>query len=125
MKQRLLASLAAHLLACLLFVLLLWLGFAVRESWWGALPASGVLGALTLALLFYAVAGVNLLLALLPHGRHKPLLCVLLALAILACFLPDHPWRAIWYGAAAAGASWLGLLGSRALERHLAARRAG
>ncbi|OBV40984.1 hypothetical protein [Janthinobacterium psychrotolerans] len=125
MKQRLLASLAAHALACVLFLLLLWLGFAVREHWWGALPASGVVGALTLALLFYAVAGANLLLVLLPHGRIKPLLCVALALAILACFLPEHPWRALYYSAAAAGASWLGVLGGRVLERRSGARRAG
>ena len=112
------ASLAAHLLACVLFLVLLWLGFVLRERMMGALPASGIAGALTLALLLYGVAGANLLIALVPYDVVKAVLCVLLAVAVLVCFLPEHPLRAVYFSMAAAAASWLGVLAGRRLARY-------
>ena len=112
------ANLAAHLLACLLFVALLWIGFSVRERLMGALPPSGIAGALTLALLLYGVAGANLLIALVPYDAVKAVLCVLLAVAVLVCFLPEHPLRAVYFSTAAAAASWLGVLAGRRLARY-------
>ena len=87
MKHRLMIGLGAHALGCLLFIVLSWLGFYLYTQLFGSLGSRGVAGGLALLLMFYVYAGTNLLLALLPPRKVKPLLCALLAGARLSRFL--------------------------------------
>ena len=70
-------------------------------------------------LVFYVYAGTNLLLALLPPGRVKPVLCALLGAVVPAYLLPQHPLRAIYFGVLSGGLSWLAVLASAHLSRRL------
>ena len=119
MKNRLMAGLGAHALGCLLFIVLSWLGFFLYTQLFGSLGSRGVAGGLALLLVFYVYAGTNLLLALLPPGRGKPLLCGVLGVAVLAYLLPQHPLRAIYFSVLAGGLSWLAVLASARLSRYL------
>ncbi|MDN2703191.1 hypothetical protein O0881_14465 [Janthinobacterium sp. SUN100] len=119
MKIRLMAGLGAHALGCLLFIALSWLGFYLYTQLFGSLGSRGVAGGLALLLVFYVYAGTNLLLALLPPGRVKPLLCGLLGAAVLAYLLPQHPLRAIYFSVLAGGLSWLAVLAGTRLSGYL------
>ena len=119
MKIRLMAGLGAHALGCLLFIALSWLGFYLYTQLFGSLRSRGVAGGLALLLVFYVYAGMNLLLALLPPGRWKPVLCGLLGAAVLIYLLPQHPLRAIYFSVLAGGLSWLAVLASARLSGYL------
>ncbi|APA69287.1 hypothetical protein [Janthinobacterium sp. 1_2014MBL_MicDiv] len=119
MMHRLMAGLGAHALGCVLFVFLSWLGFYLYTQLFGALGSRGVAGGLALLLVFYVYAGTNLLLALLPPGRWKPVLCGLLGAAVLAYLLPQHPLRAIYFSVLSGGLSWLAVRASARLHRFL------
>ena len=119
MKNHLMAGLGAHALGCLLFIVLSWLGFFLYTQLFGSLGSRGVAGGLALLLVFYVYAGTNLLLALLPPGRVKPLQCGLLGVAVLAYLLPQHPLRAIYFSVLSGGLSWLAVLASARLIRFL------
>ncbi len=119
MKNRLMAGLGVHALGCLLFIVLSWLGFYLYTQLFGSLGSRGVAGGLALLLVFYVYAGTNLLLALLPPGRVKPLLCGLLGAAVLVYLLPQHPLRAIYFSVLSGGLSWLAVLASARLIRLL------
>ncbi|MGK5021919.1 hypothetical protein [Janthinobacterium sp. LB2P10] len=119
MKMRLMAGLGAHALGCLLFIVLSWLGFFLYTQLFGSLDSRGVAGSRALLLVFYMYAGTNLLLALLPPGRLKPLLCALLGAAVLAYLLPQHPLRAIYFSVLSGGLSSLAVLASARLGRRL------
>ena len=119
MKIRWMAGLGAHALGCLLFIVLSWLGFFLYTQLFGSLGSRGVAGGLALLLVFYVYAGTNLLLALLPPGRGKPLLCGVLGVAVLAYLLPQHPLRAIYFSVLAGGLSWLAVLASARLVERL------
>ena len=119
MKKLLMAGLGAHALGCLLFIGLSWLGFFLYTQLFGSLGSRGVAGGLALLLVFYVYAGTNLLLALLPPGRWKPVLCALLGAAVLAYLLPQHPLRAIYFSVLAGGVSWLAVLASARLSGYL------
>ena len=116
MKIRLMAGLGAHALGCLLFIALSWLGFYLYTQLFGSLGSRGVAGGLALLLVFYVYAGTNLLLALLPPGRWKPVLCGLLGAAVLIYLLPQHPLRAMYFSVLAGGLSWLAVLASARLS---------
>ena len=70
-------------------------------------------------LVFYVYAGTNLLLALLPDGRVKPLLCGVLGAAVLAYLLSQHPLRALYFSVLSGGLSWLAVLAGERLSRYL------
>ena len=124
MKIRLMAGLGAHALGCLLFIVLSWLGFFLYTQLFGSLGSRGVAGGLALLLVFYVYAGTNLLLTLLPDGRWKAVLCGVLATAVLAYLLPQHPLRAIYFSVLAGGLSWLAVLASARLSGYLRGRQA-
>ena len=119
MKNRLMAGLGVHALSCLLFIVLSWLGFYLYTQLFGSLGSRGVAGGLALLLVFYVYAGTNLLLALLPPGWWKPVLCGLLGAAVLAYLLPQHPLRAIYFSVLSGGLSWLAVLASARLIQFL------
>ncbi|MGK5062084.1 hypothetical protein [Janthinobacterium sp. LB3P112] len=119
MKIRLMAGLGAHALGCLLFIVLSWLGFYLYTQLFGSLGSRGVAGGLALLLVFYVYAATNLLLALLPPGQWKPVLCALLGAAVLAYLLPQHPLRAIYFSALSGALSWLAVLASARLAERL------
>ena len=119
MKNRLMAGLGVHALSCLLFIVLSWLGFYLYTQLFGSLGSRGVAGGLALLLVFYVYVGTNLLLALLPPGWWKPVLCGLLGAAVLAYLLPQHPLRAIYFSVLSGGLSWLAVLASARLIRFL------
>jgi len=121
MKIRLIAGLAVHALGCLLFVFLSWLGFYLYTQLFGGLGSVGIAGAKAWLLVFYAYAGMNLLLALLPPGGIKPWLCTLLGALVLAYLLRHHPLRAIYFSVLAGGLSWLAVLASQKLALRLQA----
>lgn len=106
MKMPWITGLAVHALGCLLFVFLSWLGFYLYTQLFGALNSAGIAGAKAWLLVFYAYAGTNLVLALLPPGRIKPLLCAVLVTVVLVYLLPRHPLRAIYFSLLAGGLSW-------------------
>lgn len=119
MKNRLMAGLGAHALGCVLFIMLSWLGFFLYTQLFGSLGSRGVAGGLALLLVFYVYAGTNLLLALLPPGRWKPVLCALLGVAVLAYLLPQHPLRAMYFSVLSGTLSWLAVLASARLAERL------
>jgi len=121
MKIRLISGLAVHALGCLLFVFLSWLGFYLYTQLFGALGSVGIAGAKAWVLVFYAYAGTNLLLALLPPGGIKPVLCAILGIVVLVYLLPHHPLRAIYFSVLAAGLSWLAALLGQKLTLRLQA----
>jgi len=121
MKIRWITGLAVHALACLLFVFLSWLGFYLYTQLFGGLGSVGISGAKAWLLVFYAYAGTNLLLALLPPGRTKPLLCAALGAVVLFYLLPHHPLRAMYFSVLAGGLSWLATVGSQKLALRLQA----
>ena len=119
MRHRLMAGLGVHALGCLLFIVLSWLGFYLYTQLAGSLGSRGVAGGLALLLVFYVYAGTNLVLALLPDGRVKPLLCTLLGVAVLAYLLPQHPLRALYFSVLSGALSWLAVRASARLSRYL------
>ena len=119
MKYRLMAGLGAHALGCLLFIALSWLGFFLYTQLFGSLGSRGVAGGLALLLVFYVYVGTNLLLALLPNGRVKPVLCGVLGAAVFVYLVPQHPLRALYFSVLSGGLSWLAVLASARLSRYL------
>ncbi|MBB5608853.1 MULTISPECIES: hypothetical protein [unclassified Janthinobacterium] len=121
MKIRWITGLAVHALGCLLFVFLSWLGFYLYTQLFGGLGSVGIAGAKAWLLVFYAYAGTNLVLALLPPGRIPPPLCAALGVVVLFYLLPQHPLRAMYFSLLAGGLSWLAVLASRKLALRLQA----